>query len=301
MTNRDRLELLLLGMIWGTSYMFMRVAAPEFGAIALVEVRVAIAAAFLLGVLALRGGLGDLRGSTVPLTIVGVLGSALPFGLFAYAALHITAGTAAVLNASTPLFGAIVAYAWLKDRLTVARIIGLGIGFGGVVLLAWDKVAFNGGGTTPAVYAAIAASLSYGVAVNFTKKKLGHMPPMAAAAGSLVAATLLLLPLAATHWPSAAPSLKSWLCVIALGIFCTGIAMFYHFRLIARIGPAKAVTVTYLLPVFGILWGVIFLHEPVTTTMITACAVILAGTALATGSVAAPRRNEARCEGVSRA
>ena len=300
MTNRDRLELLLLGMIWGASFLFMRVAAPEFGAIALVEIRVAIAALFLLGVLALRGGLGHFRGSTVPLTIVGVLGSALPFGLFAYAALYITAGTAAVLNASTPLFGAIVAYAWLKDRLTVARIIGLAVGFGGVVLLAWDKIAFNGDGTTLAVFAAIGASLSYGVTVNFTKKKLGHMPPMAAAAGSLVAATLLLLPLALANWPSAAPSLKSWLCVIALGIFCTGIAMFYHFRLIARIGPAKAVTVTYLLPVFGMLWGLIFLHEPITGSMITACVVILAGTALATGSVV-PRRNEAPCEGVSRA
>jgi drug/metabolite transporter (DMT)-like permease len=139
------------------------------------------------------------------------------------------------------------------------------------------------------------------VTVNYTKKKLGHMPPMAAAAGSLIASTLLLLPLAIANWPSVAPSLKSWLCVIALGIFCTGIAMFYHFRLIARIGPAKAVTVTYLLPVFGMLWGLIFLHEPITASMITACVVILAGTALATGSVAAPRRDDARCEGVSRA
>lgn len=301
MTNRDRLELLLLGMIWGASFLFMRVAAPEFGAFALVEIRVAIAALFLVAVLAWRGGLGNLRGSTAPLTIVGVLGSALPFALFAYAALHLTAGTSAVLNASTPLFGAIVAYAWLNDRLTLARIIGLAVGFGGVVLLACDKIAFNGDGTTPAVFAALGASLSYGVTVNYTKKKLGHMPPMAAAAGSLIAATLILLPLAAVNWPSTAPSLKSWLCVIALGIFCTGIAMFFHFRLIARIGPAKAVTVTYLLPVFGMLWGLIFLDEAVTASMLMACAVILLGTALATGSVAMSRRNAARCEGVSRA
>jgi drug/metabolite transporter (DMT)-like permease len=301
MTHRDRFELLLLGVIWGASFLFMRIAAPEFGALALVEIRVAVAALFLIAVLAWRGGLGNLRGATAPLTVVGVLGSGLPFVLFAYATLYVTAGTAAVLNASTPLFGAIVAYAWLNDRLTRMRIIGLAVGFGGVVLLAWDKIAFDGGGMTLAILAGLGASLSYGVGVNYTKKKLAHVPPMAAAAGSLIAATLLLLPLAAASWPSTAPSLKSWLCVIALGVFCTGIALAYHFRLIARIGPAKAVTVTYLLPVFGMLWGLIFLHEAVTTGMLVACAVILLGTALATGSVAIPLRSGARSEGVSRA
>jgi drug/metabolite transporter (DMT)-like permease len=301
MTHRDRLELLLLGMIWGASFLFMRVAAPEFGAFALVEIRVAIAALFLIALLAWGGGLGSLRGATTPLTVVGVLGSGLPFVLFAYATLFVTAGTAAVLNASTPLFGALVAFAWLKDRLSTGRVIGLAVGFGGVVLLAWDKIAFNGGGATLAILAGLGASLSYGIGVNYTKRKLAQVPPMAAAAGSLTAATLLLLPLAIASWPSTTPSLKSWLCVIALGVFCTGIAFIYHFRLIARIGPAKAVTVTYLLPVFGMLWGLIFLDEVITTGMLIACSVILLGTALASGSVAIPSRNEIRGEGMSRA
>ena len=301
MSNRDRLELLLLGVIWGASFLFMRIAAPEFGAIALVEIRVAVAAVFLAGVLAWRGGMGTLHQAAMPLTIVGVFGSALPFVLFAYATLFITAGTAAVLNASAPLFGALVAFAWLQDKLTSARMIGLAIGFGGVVLLAWDKITFNGGGSTLAILAGLGASLSYGVGVNYTKKKLGQVSPLAAATGSQIAAALLLLPIAIAHWPSAMPSLKSWLSVIVLGLVGTGIANAYYFRLIARIGPARAIAVTYLVPVFGMLWGLIFLHEPITAGMLTACAVILLGTALATGGVATRARSASRSDGGSRA
>jgi drug/metabolite transporter (DMT)-like permease len=297
MTNRDRFELLLLGVIWGASFLFMRIAAPEFGALALVEIRVAVAAVFLSGVFLWRGRLGTLREAAVPLTIVGVFSSALPFVLFAYATLFITAGTAAVLNASAPLFGALVAFAWLQDKLTTGRVIGLTVGFAGVLLLAWDKIALNGSGTTLAVLAGLGASLSYGVGVNYTKKKLGQISPLAAATGSQIAAALVLLPIALAYWPSTTPSLKSWLSVIVLGLVGTGIANAYYFRLIARIGPARAITVTYLVPVFGMLWGLIFLHEAITAGMLAACAVILLGTALATGGVrvrlSSPPRSDA--------
>jgi drug/metabolite transporter (DMT)-like permease len=299
MTNRDRLELLLLGVIWGASFLFMRVAAPEFGALALVEIRVATAAVFLVAVLAWRRGMNDLPGAALPLTVVGVFSSALPFVLFAYSTLSVTAGTAALLNASAPLFGALVAYAWLRDKLTLPRVIGLAIGFGGIVLLAWDKVAI-GGGSTLAILAGLGASFSYGLAVNYTKKKLGQVSPLATATGSQIAAALLLLPLALAYWPSEMPSLKSWLSVITLGMVGTGIANAYYFRLIARIGPARAIAVTYLVPVFGMLWGLIFLHEPVTASMLAACAVILLGTALATSGSKVPARQASRPDGVSR-
>jgi drug/metabolite transporter (DMT)-like permease len=299
MTNRDRLELLLLGVIWGASFLFMRVAAPEFGALALVEIRVATAAVFLVAVLAWRRGMNDLPGAALPLTVVGVFSSALPFVLFAYSTLSVTAGTAALLNASAPLFGALVAYAWLRDKLTLPRVIGLAIGFGGIVLLAWDKAAI-GGGSTLAILAGLGASFSYGLAVNYTKKKLGQVSPLATATGSQIAAALLLLPLALAYWPSEMPSLKSWLSVITLGMVGTGIANAYYFRLIARIGPARAIAVTYLVPVFGMLWGLIFLHEPVTASMLAACAVILLGTALATSGSKVPARQASCADGVSR-
>jgi len=285
MTGRDRIELVLLAAVWGASFLFMRVAVPEFGVLALVEIRVGVAALFLLAVLAWRGRLRELRSAAMPLTILGAVNSALPFALFAFATLYITAGTAAVLNASVPLFGALVAYVWLRDRLTPARIAGLVVGFGGVMILVWDKISFNGAGSTWAMFAGLAASLAYAIAANFTKKRLGRVDPVVIAAGSSLAATVLLLPLSVPNWPAAMPSLVSWLCVIALGIGGTGIAYILYFRLIARIGPAKAVAVTYLVPVFGMLWGLIILHEPISASMLVACAVILLGTALATGTL----------------
>jgi drug/metabolite transporter (DMT)-like permease len=299
MSNRDRFELLILGVIWGASFLFMRIAAPEFGALALVEIRVATAAIFLVAVLAWRRGMNDLPGAALPLAVVGIFSSALPFVLFAYATLSVTAGTAALLNASAPLFGALVAYAWLRDKLTLPRVVGLAAGFGGILLLAWDKVGV-GGTSGLAVLAGLGASFSYGFAVNFTKKKLGRVSPLVTATGSQIAAALLLLPLAVANWPSVNPSLKSWLSVIVLGMVGTGIANAVYFRLIARIGPARAITVTYLVPVFGMLWGLLFLHEAVTASMLAACAVILLGTALATSGTAAAARPAARAEAADR-
>lgn len=299
MTNRDRIELLLLGVIWGASFLFMRIAAPEFGALALVEIRVATAAVFLVAVLAWRRGMNDLPGAALPLAVVGIFSSALPFVLFAYATLSVTAGTAALLNGSAPLFGALVAYAWLRDKLTLPRVVGLAAGFGGILLLAWDKIGV-GGTSVLAVLAGLGASFSYGFAVNFTKKKLGRVSPLVTATGSQIAAALLLLPLAAANWPSVNPSLKSWLSVIVLGMVGTGIANAVYFRLLARIGPARAITVTYLVPVFGMLWGLLFLHEAVTASMLAACAVILLGTALATSGTAAAARPAARAEATDR-
>jgi drug/metabolite transporter (DMT)-like permease len=278
----------------------MRVAAPEFGALALVEIRVATAAVFLVAVLAWRRGMNDLPGAALPMAVVGVFSSALPFVLFAYATLSVTAGTAALLNASAPLFGALVAYAWLRDKLTLPRVLGLAVGFGGILLLAWDKLD-GGSSSTLAILAGLGASFSYGIGVNYTKKKLGKVSPLAAATGSQVAAALLLLPLAVANWPSANPSLKSWLSVIALGMVGTGIANAFYFRLIARIGPARAIAVTYLVPVFGMLWGLIFLHEAVTASMLAAGAVILLGTALATSGKSTPARQPSRGDGVRRA
>ncbi|HEX9853074.1 MAG TPA: DMT family transporter [Woeseiaceae bacterium] len=291
MTYRDRIELILLGAIWGASFLFMRVAAPEFGPFALVELRVGIAALFLLAILLWRRGIRKLLPLVLPLTIVGIASSALPFVLFAYATLSISAGTAAVLNATAPLFAALVGYAWLHEKLRPLQCVGLAVGFAGVVLLVWDRMSVNVEGAVAAAVACLVATLSYGVAVNFTKKKLAGVPALVNATGSQIAASLLLLPLAAVYWPAKLPGAASWYSAVALGVVCTGIAFVLYFRLIARIGPAKAITVTYLVPVFGMLWGLIFLHEPISAGMVAACLVVFFGIALATGkrpSAAAP-------------
>jgi drug/metabolite transporter (DMT)-like permease len=284
MTFRDRLELLLLGIIWGASFLFMRIAVPEFGAVALAEMRVAIAAMILLAALTWRGGVRQMLVLAAPLTVVGVVSSALPFLLFAWATLTITAGTAAVVNATAPLFGALVGYLWLRDRLRPLQSLGLAIGFAGILILLWDRIAVSVDGAAWAIGACLLAALSYGVAVNFTKRNLTGVSSLVCSAGSQLASAVLLAPLAVLFWPSVMPSANSWLSALALGVFCTGLAYVIYFRLIARIGPAKAITVTYLVPVFGMLWGEVFLHEPITAGMLAACGVIVLGIALATGS-----------------
>ncbi len=285
MTHRDRFELLLLGAIWGASFLFMRIAAPEFGAVALVELRVGIAAVFLVVVMLVRGGLRELSSLAGPMALLGVTGSAFPFVLFAFATLSITAGTAAVGNATAPLFTALVAYLWLGDRLTRLQAIGLAVGFAGIVVLLQDSVEFGGKGSAVAIGACLVAALSYGFAVNYTKKRLSGVSALANATGSQIAATAMLAPLAVLYWPEELPTMRGWYCAIALGVLCTGIAYILYFRLIARIGPARAITVTYLVPVFGIFWGLVFLKEPVTLGMIGACAAIFLGVAMTTDSI----------------
>lgn len=292
MKPRDVVELLLLAAIWGSSFLFMRIAAPEFGPVPLIFIRVAIAMVFLLIVLAARGELAGVKGNNRHFTVVGILNSAIPFSLFAFATLSLTAGFTSVLNASVPLFGALVAYFWLGDKLSAARIVGLIVGFLGVTVLVWGKISFKDNGSGWAIVAGLTASLSYGIAANYTKRNLSGVHPFANATGSQIAATLLLLPLAIIYWPETMPSAKSWFSVLALGIACTGIAYILFFRLIANVGPAKAVAVTYLLPVFGMVWGLLFLSEAITSNMIMGCVVILLGTALATGIVKWPARTK---------
>ena len=285
MTPSEVVELVVLAAIWGASFLFMRIAAPEFGPIPLIAVRVTVAAAFLLLVLAPTGRIRQLRNHVWPLIVVGAISAAVPFSLFAYAVLWVTAGLASVLNATVPLFGALVAYVWLGEKLGSLRVVGLVVGFCGVILLVSDRVSLAGGGSTSAVGAALTASFLYGIAASFTKKYLDGVDPLVTATGSQLSSTALLLLPAIALWPSATPSTQAWTSVTLLGILCTAVAVTFYFRLIARVGPVKTVTVTYLIPVFGVLWGYVFLGETVSGRMVAACAVILLGTSLATGAV----------------
>jgi drug/metabolite transporter (DMT)-like permease len=291
--RRDVVELLVLAALWGASFLFMRIAVPAFGPVALVFVRLSGAALLLVPLLAARGELAALGRHWRTIAIVGVVNSAIPFLCFAYAALSITAGLSAIFNSATPLFAAIVAWLWLGDRLTPLRIAGLAIGFAGVLWLGWDKAEFKPGGSGWAVGACLLATMSYGVAPNLTKRHLTGVPPLAVAAGSQVAAALLLAVPALLAWPAAAPSSHDWIAAVLLAIFGTGVAYILYFRLIASAGPTNAVAVTYLIPLFAVLWGGVFLGERLTVPIVVGCAVIFVGTALATG-VLAPRRTTAR-------
>jgi drug/metabolite transporter (DMT)-like permease len=289
MRRSDVIELLTLAALWGGSFLFMRVAAPQFGPVALIALRVAIASCFLLPVLALRGGLGGLgalRAHWPHLLAVGVLNSAIPFSLFAYAELTLTAGFTSVLNAAAPLFAAIVAFFWLGERMSSWRVVGLAIGFIGVIVLVGGSSALDAKQGSLAVAAALSATVLYGLASSYTKRHLTGVPPLAVATGSQVGATIVLAPLAVWLWPAHTPTGGVWLHVVGLGIACTGIAYILFFRLVAHVGPTRAVSVTFLIPVFGVLWGILFLGEQLTLNMLMGCAVILLGTSLSTGVLA---------------
>ena len=279
----DIAELLALAALWGASFLFTRMSAGEFGPVALVALRVGGAALFLLPLLLMRGQGAELRRHWRAIGVVGLTNSALPFLCFAYAALSITAGLSAIFNAAAPLFGALIAWLWLKDRLTPPRILGLAIGFAGVLWLAWSKASFKPGGSGWAIGACVASTVLYGWSANYAKQRLAGVAPIAVAAGSQLSAALVLALPAALWWPQTAPSGTAWLTAALLAVLCTGVAYVMYFRLIANVGPANAIAVTFLVPAFAVLWGWALLDERLTAAMLIGCTVILIGTALATG------------------
>jgi drug/metabolite transporter (DMT)-like permease len=283
MKVRDALDLILLSALWGASFLFMRLAVPEFGPVVLAELRVAIAGLFLLPFVLYRGKTGELGAHWKKLAGVGVLNTAVPFILLPFSTLYITSGFAAILNATAPLFTALIAWLWLSISLNISRIAGFFVGFAGVVVLVRDTASFELSGVSLAIIAAIVASLFYGIGGNLARKYLQGVNPVVVAAGSQLGAAVALLPGAVALWPSEPVSVQAWIVIVTMGIVSTGFAYIIYFRLIANVGPASAITVTYLVPGFAVFWGALVLDESLTTSMIFGCAIIFAGTALATG------------------
>ena len=282
-------DYLVLGALWGSSFLFTRFSALEFGAMATAAGRVAIAAAFLLPIVIIKGLLPELQQHWKKIFVMGIFNSAIPFACFAFALLSITTGLSSILNATVPMFGALVAWVWLKDKPALPRVVGIVIGFTGIALLAWDKATFkpDASGAAPgwAVLACLLACLCYGIAASFAKKYMGGISPMVTAAGSQIGATLGLALPAIWLWPASTPSTTAWMALLVLGIACTGIAYVLYFRLIEKAGPQRTLTVTFLIPVFAVFYGAIFLGEVVTLWMLLCAVVIVCGTALATGLV----------------
>ena len=281
-----------LAAIWGASFMFMRVGAAELGPMPTAALRVAIASAFLWPILHWRGQSALLRRHWRPILLVGLLNSGIPFALYAFAVMHISTGLSSILNATVPLFGALVAWGWLGDRPGLSRGLGLAIGFGGIVLLTGGQVGFkaNDSGISPmwAVAACLAATTCYALAASFTKKHVPPLPPLVTATGSQIGALLGLLLPALWWWPDHAPAPQTWAAMLALGVLCTGVAYILYFRLIERAGPARALTVTFLIPVFAVGYGVLLLGESLTLWMLGCGAIVLLGTALSSGLLKLP-------------
>lgn len=288
-------EFVLLSALWGASFLFMRLGASQFGPLPTAGLRVGLAAAFLLPILLRQGQWPALRAHWRPILLAGLINSAIPFALFAWAVMHLATGLTSILNATVPLFGALVAWVWLGDRIDRVRWLGLALGFVGVALLAWRApagTAAAGPHAGWAMAACLAASTCYALAASFARRYLTGIPPLATATGSQIGAALGLALPTVWLWPAQMPGLRAWLAIAAIAVLCTGVAYILYFRLIAHAGPSRALAVTFLAPVFAVAYGTLFLHEAVTPWMVGCGLVIVCGTMLSTGLIG-PRRQPA--------
>ncbi|WP_186176536.1 DMT family transporter [Vibrio jasicida] len=282
MTAASFFRLLCLAAIWGGSFLFMRVAANTFGPAYLIEFRVAFAAiALLLIAFYLKKKLAFTK-HIKHFFIIGLFNSAVPFLLFAYAAQTLNASTLAILNSTAPIWGALIGFVWYRSPLTAKAILGMMIGIGGVAVLVGLDSSIIGSEATLPIGASLMASFSYGIATNYTKNA-PQVPAFDNAHGSMWAAVIWVLPLLPFLPMRAEPTSIEWSSVVALGVVCTGLAYLLYFRLVSEIGPASALTVTFLVPAFGILWGYLVLDEPVGFNTIIGTILVLSGTMLVTG------------------
>lgn len=276
----DIIQLLILAGLWGGSFLFLRIAAPIIGPIWLIEIRVLLAGLVLLLFTIHFQLLGEIRRNIIPIMVIGCIGTAIPFVLFAFASQFLPSGFNSILNATSPLFGTVVASIWLKEKLTINRIVGLIIGFAGVVIIVGWKNFVITQSFVYSVSGAFLAAFLYAVAAPYAKKHLSEVSALAIATGNLLSAAIILLPLMPFTVPTQLPTTTVIFAVIVLSLFSTACSYILYFRLLNSVGATKSLTVTYLIPVFAMIWGKIFLQEEITQSMIFGCSLILLGTAI---------------------
>lgn len=278
MRNADLIRLLLLAAIWGASFLFMRIVAPVMGVLWTAETRVALAGLAMLIFMAATKQAMRFRTNWRQYLVLGTLNSALPFALFSYAALTLPAGYSAILNATSPLWGALVGAAVLGEKLTTRKIGGLAIGVVGVAFLVRLGPARFTLQVMLAALACVAAALCYGIAGAYSKKKSSGIAPPQMATGSQLGAALVLLPFLPLSPVRGEITPFVLLIAALLALLCSAIAYFIYFRLIADLGPTKALTVTFLIPLFALVWGALFLDEAINLNTLIGCALVVLAT-----------------------
>jgi drug/metabolite transporter (DMT)-like permease len=278
----DLLRLTALGAIWGASFIFIRVLAPAIGPWPTAASRVLLGGLVLVAYAAVLRRPAELARHGRAYVVIGLVNSAIPFVLFGYAALHLPASYLAILNSATPLFAALLASAWLAEPLTVSRSVGLVTGCAGVALVT---------GTGPvrfdpvlpwAVAASLLASFCYAASGIYLRRRAPDAPSLAVAGWSQLAAGIVLLPFALATLPAVDPALLRQpvivLDLLALAVVCSALAYLLYYRLMRDVGPTRTFTVTFLIPLFGMLWGSLFLQETITLSMLAGCGLVIAGT-----------------------
>jgi len=280
MNRRDALLLLLLSSIWGASFLFIKVGVEVLEPSVVAFGRLFLGALFLVALLPGRGGLAPLRGRLGPIVVLGSLNNAVPFWLLGFAETRLDSGLTAVIQAAAPIFTVLLASRIdVTQRVTGVRLVGIAIGFGGVALL----VGVQSGDDVVAALAVIGVALCYAFSVLYAGRTMRGTPPLQVSFGQLACASLLLAPFGLSQLPATAPEAKVWLAVLALGVLGSGIAYLLYFAIIASAGASRAILVTYLVPAFALAFGAMFLDEAITVTALAGLALVLTGTALATG------------------
>lgn len=300
MKPRDLIELMFLAAVWGGSFLFLRVASPAIGPLGVATVRVTGAAMMLLPLVVLHREWPALRSHLPQLLGAAVLSCILPFLGLSQASRSLPAGLLSILNATTPMWGALVGWLWAREKLSMMRALGLGMSFAGVALLASDGHQFSTEGAAGGALLALGSTLMYAFAVHYNKRYLSTLSPLTNSAGTLaVASALLILP---AIWMGPQPAhaaaygdaswaqvpTGAWTALLTLTVLCTGVAYLIFYRLIDRIGASRALTVTFLIPVFGMMWGALFLGEHITAMMLLSTTIILLGTWLSNHGAALP-------------
>ena len=265
----DTLYLLGLAAIWGASFLFMRMIAPEIGTVPTAFFRVSISAAGLLVILAMLRVSWDFQGKFKTVLLLGVINSGIPATMYSVAAQVLPAGYSAIFNATTPLMGVLIGGLFFSERLTPSKIAGVALGlFGVAILTRAGPVAFDASLLMGAL-ACLLATTCYGFAGFLARRWLdqrGGLDSRLSALGSMLGATLFLLPLfaysAISHPPASWGGWQVWSSLLGLGLVCTAFAYILYFRLLSSIGPVKSMTVTFMIPPFGVLWGALLLNEP---------------------------------------
>ncbi len=287
MSNSNLARLFLLGAIWGTSFLLMRIASPALGPLLTTFVRALLGGVALYLAARLRGVDFAWRRNAKAYLVIGLFNTAIPFSLFAWSALSIPSAYMATMNSLAPVFTALFGFLLLGERLTAMRLGAFVLGLAGVAVLVGVGPTAVTLRVALGVLAAIGAAVCYGYAATYTRMKAGGIPSLAAAAGSQLAASIALLPFALTDVPHA---LAAWtptaaLAATVLGLICTGVAYAIFFHLIAAEGASKAITVTFLVPATASVWAWLLLDEPITLGTVSGIAIVLLATAMALGLV----------------
>ena len=283
MSPADTLRLLLLSSLWGFSFIFMRVAVPEFGALALMLVRMVLGTVLLLPLLLRRDYFRLLRLHAGPLFVVGLMNAALPYTFLALATLRLEAGVTSLINAATPICTALIGAAFFATPIMRQQVLGLALAFVGVGVLSAGRLDFSAGGDGWFILSALGATLCYGFAGNYSRTHLAHLPTRVLAAGTCATSSVILLLPGLLLWPAEPLSGMAWGAALGLGAISTAAALLLYFGLLASAGATASSTVTLLVPISALVWGFLLLQEPVTLQVLAGMAITLLGTGIATG------------------